>query len=114
MKRICSIPPDCCVSIEMEKGAVIGYRKAVLLTEIQALGSLVKAAKMARMEKEHAIELIRELNDTFRRPLVRYEGDLQCTDLVYLTAQGQRMVASYWKQFEPVWQSIIEERSRHF
>ena len=40
MKKLCMRPPECCVVIEMEPGATLGYRKAVLLNEIQALGSL--------------------------------------------------------------------------
>jgi hypothetical protein len=37
MKKACMIPPECCVIIEMEQGVTLGYRKAVLLNEIQAL-----------------------------------------------------------------------------
>jgi hypothetical protein len=31
-----------------------------------------------------------------------------------LTEKGMRTVKSYWQKFEPVWFSIIEERSRHY
>ena len=51
MNKACMIPPDCCVIVEMEAGATLGYRKAVLLNEIQALGSLTKAAKVSRLRK---------------------------------------------------------------
>jgi len=108
------IPPECCVIIEMEEGASIGYRRAVLLNEIQALHSLEKAAKTSRIDLNHARELLFEMNEVFSGPLVIFHGKPQDCDLVQLTARGETIAASYWQQFEPVWRSIIEERSRHY
>ncbi|MDR3629505.1 MAG: hypothetical protein P4L42_04140 [Desulfocapsaceae bacterium] len=114
MKKGRMVPPDCCVIIEMEKGATLGYRKAVLLNEIQALGSLKKAAKVSKIDLRHARELILEINAAFSQPLVDFKGNNRITDSVELTRAGEEAVRSYWRQFEPVWLSIVEERSRHY
>ncbi|WP_035216372.1 winged helix-turn-helix domain-containing protein [Desulfobulbus elongatus] len=114
MKKICTLPPECCVVIEMEQGATLGYRKAVLLNEIHALGSLTKAAKVSKIDHKHARELIREMNRVFSQPLVDFLGDPRRSDKVELTEKGMRTMKAYWLQFEPVWLSIIEERSRHY
>ncbi len=114
MKKTCVIPPDCCVIIEMEQGAILGYRRAVLLNEIKALGSLTKAAKVSKMDKQHARDLIREMNRTFSEPLVYFLGNPKISDKVELTEKGEVTVKDYWRKFEPIWLSIIEERSRHY
>jgi molybdate transport repressor ModE-like protein len=114
MKKGCMVPPECCVIIEMEKGASLGYRKAVLLNEIQALGSLKKAAKVSKIDPNHARELILEINDNFSQPLVDFKGNHRNTDIVDLTENGEKTIRSYWRQFESVWLSIIQERSRHY
>ncbi|MDD2465873.1 MAG: LysR family transcriptional regulator [Desulfobulbus sp.] len=114
MKKVCMTPPDCCVIIEMEQGATLGYRKAVLLDEIHALGSLTKAAKVSKIDMPHARDLIQEMNRSFSEPLVHFIGNACQSDRVELTNKGLRTVRSYWQQFEPVWLSIIEERSRHY
>ena len=114
MKKGWNDPPECCVIIEMEKGASLGYRKAVLLKEIQALGSLSKAAKVSKIDLRHARELVREMNAAFSQPLVDFRGNVRNTDRVELTESGEKVTCSYWQQFEPVWQSILEERSRHY
>ncbi len=114
MKKACMVPPDCCVIIEMEQGARLGFRKAVLLNEIQALGSLTKAAKVSKMDRRHACELIVEMNSSFSQPLVFFRGNPKYSDQVQLTQKGELTVKSYWQKFEPVWLSIIEERSRHY
>jgi len=114
MKKVCMTPPDCCVVIEIEPGAKLGYRKAVLLNEIQALGSLAKAAKVSKIDRKHARELIKEMNSVFSQPLVVFWGNPSNDDQVELTTKGEAVAKSYWRQFEPVWLSIIEERSRHY
>lgn len=114
MKKMCMTPPDCCVIIEMERGATLGYRKAVLLNEIQALGSLAKAAKVSKMDQQHARDLIEEMNRSFSQPLVDFLGNAKRSDHVELTPKGESTVQAYWQQFEPVWLSIIEERARHY
>ena len=114
MRKITMTPPDCCVIIEMERGASLGYRKAVLLDEIQALGSLTKAAIVSKIDQKHARELVQEMNTSFSEPLVCFHGNPTRADRVELTNKGMHTVRSYWQQFEPVWLSIIEERSRHY
>jgi len=114
MKKACIIPPECCVIIEMEQGATLGYRKAVLLNEIKALSSLSKAAKVTKIDRKHARDLILEMNSTFSQPLVDFFGNPNNADHVELTKKGTIMARSYWQKFEPVWYSIIEERSRHY
>jgi molybdate transport repressor ModE-like protein len=114
MKKTCKTPPECCVVIEMEKGATLGFKKAVLLNEIEALGSLAKAAKVSKIDDSHARELIVEMNCTFSHPLVYFLGNSKLSDQVELTEKGRSTVQTYWKRFEPIWLSIIEERSRHF
>ena len=114
MKKGWIVPPECCVIIEMEHGASLGYRKAVLLNEINALGSLEKSAKTSRMDKGHARDLIFEMNEDFSQPLVIFLGNPIDCDQVKLTPKGESVARSYWQQFEPVWLSIIDERSRHY
>lgn len=114
MKKGSFIPPDCCVIMEMEAGAYLGYRKAVLLNEIKALGSLRKAAKTSRIDDLHARDLLLEMNKNFSKPLVIFKGNPKKSDEVQLTEKGESVAKTYWRRFEPVWLSIIEERSRHY
>nr|WP_320010523.1 hypothetical protein [uncultured Desulfobulbus sp.] len=113
MKNACMTPPDCCVLIEMEQGVTLGYRKAVLLNEIEALGSLSKAAQVSKIDKVHAQELIQEMNNSFSEPLVCFP-ETSRSDQVRLTDKGVVTVKQYWRKFEPAWLSIIQERSRHY
>ncbi|GAB6191824.1 winged helix-turn-helix domain-containing protein [Desulfocastanea catecholica] len=103
MEKACVTPPDSCVMIEMEPGIYLGYRKAVLLNEIEALGSLEKAAKTSRVGLQHARDLINEMNNSFSRPLIRFTGKVYDCDQIQLTKYGQSVARSYWRQFEPVW-----------
>jgi len=114
MKKACMTPPDCCVIIEMEQGVTLGYRKAVLLNEIEALGSLTKAAKVSKIDQEHAYDLIQEMNESFSEPLVHFPKNASFSDQVQLTHKGVVTMKQYWRKFEPVWLSIIQERSRHY
>lgn len=114
MKKGLIVPPECCVIIEFEQGATLGYRKAVLLNEIKALGSLNKAASTSRLEAEHARDLVFEMNQDFSQPLIVFHGNPHDCDLVQLSSKGEDVVRSYWQQFEPIWLSIVEERSRHY
>ncbi len=84
------------------------------LNEIQALRSLEKAAKVSNIDPDHARELLMEINGMFSRPLVDFKGSYLTTDHVELTEQGAKTVRSYWRQFEMVWTSIMEERCRHY
>ena len=113
-KLRCVNPPESCVIVEMEKGAFLGYRKAVLLNEIKAMGSLGKAAKVSKIDPKHARELVLEMNGTFTQPLVDFIGNPCNSDIVGLTEAGEKIVRSYWQKFESVWLDIIQERSRHF
>ncbi|WP_153306655.1 winged helix-turn-helix domain-containing protein [Desulfogranum japonicum] len=114
LRSSCMVPPECCVVIEMEKGARLGFRKAVLLQEIEALGSVKQAARVSKIEHSHAQELIREMNRCFTKPLVSYPQVAAPDDHASLTPYGAQMVSTYWKQFEPIWLSILEERARHY
>ncbi len=114
MKKGWIVPPECCVIIEIEQGASLGYRKAVLLNEIKALGSLEKAAKTSRLNAEHARDLVLEMNQDFSQPLIIFHGNPYDCDQVQLSRKGEDVARSYWQQFEPVWLSIVEERSRHY
>jgi molybdenum-dependent DNA-binding transcriptional regulator ModE len=114
MKKGRIVPPECCVIIEIEQGASLGYRKAVLLNEIDTLNSLEKAAKTSRMNASHARDIIFEMNQDFSQPLIIFHGNPYDCDMVQLTARGKEVSRSYWQQFEPVWLSIIDERNRHY
>ena len=72
MKTACAKPPECCVIIEMEPGTSIGYRRAVLLNEIDALESITKAAMTSRIPLYHARELVLRMNREFSAPLVNF------------------------------------------
>lgn len=117
MKKLdqnCAVPPECCVVIEMEHGAKMGFRKAVLLQEIEALHTLDKAAKVSRISLSHARYLIDEMNTSFSTPLVDLVSGETPQDEAVLTEKGRSIVASYWKQFERIWNDIIDERSRYY
>jgi len=114
IKKGIMIPPGNCVIIEMEKRVSLGYRGAVLLSEIQTCGSLAHSAETSKIDLSHAQDLILELNRTFSQPLVEFSGNPNDTDVVALTEKGKATVRSYWDQFEPVCLSIMEERSRHY
>ncbi len=117
MKKLdqnCAVPPECCVVIEMEHGAKMGFRKAVLLQEIEALHTLDKAARVSKISLTHARTLIDEMNTTFPKPLVHQTSGKDPQDEIELTEEGRSVVASYWKQFERIWNDIIDERSRYY
>lgn len=114
MNWSCSKPPDCCVIIELEEGARLGYRRAVLLNEIHGLGSISLAAKTSRVPVTHALELVRQMNRDFSLPLVVFTGTPDDEDRVCLTKRGEDVIKIYWRLFEPVWLAIMEERSRHY
>ena len=114
MKRACMTPPSCCVIVELEQGAFLGYRRAVLLDEIRSRGSVAQAAKAAKIQQEHAMHLLSEMNGSFHAPLVRFQENGQDADHARLTETGEEMVRSYWSKFAMAWTSIIEERSKHY
>ena len=114
MKKGIMIPPGNCVIIEMEKQVSLGYRGAVLLSEIQTCGSLAHSAKSSKIDLGHAHDLILELNRTFSQPLVEFTGNPNDTDVVALTEKGETTIRSYWGQFESACLSIMKERSRHY
>ncbi|MDD3813513.1 MAG: hypothetical protein PHZ02_02615 [Desulfocapsaceae bacterium] len=114
MKKGIMIPPGNCVIVEMEKQAMLGYRGAVLLSEIQRCGSLVHSAKSSKIDLRHAHDLILELNRTFSQPLVEFTGNPNDTDVVALTEKGETTIHFYWNQFESTCLSIMEERSRQY
>jgi len=98
----------------MKQGVTLGDRKAVLLNEIQALGSLSKAAKISKLDRKHARELILEMNSSFSQPFVNFRGNPLNSDQVELTEHGAKTAKTYWQKFEPIWHSIIEEGFRHY
>lgn len=114
MKKGWIVPPDCCVIIEVDQGASLGYRKASLLNEIKEMGSLTQAASTSHIDAEHARDLIFEMNRDFRQPLVVFDGNPMDCDPVQLTEKGEKMASLYWQKYLPVWQSIVDERSSHY
>jgi molybdenum-dependent DNA-binding transcriptional regulator ModE len=98
----------------MEPGASIGYRRAVLLNEIEALESITKAAMTSRIPLCHARELVLRMNREFSAPLVNFADNRSDCDHVYLSRKGKEVATVYWRKFEPVWHDIQEERSRHY
>lgn len=100
--------------IELEPGAALAYGKAVLLNEIDAMHSVTKAAKTAKMTKRHAIDLIGQMNREFSAPLVAFTDDNSNSEDAYLTEKGNEIRKKYWQRFEPLWDDILNERSRHF
>lgn len=114
MERACMTPPSCCVIVELEQGAFLGYRRAVLLDEIRSRGSLSQAAEAAKIHHEHALHLLTEMNGSFHAPLVHFDKNSMNADSARLTETGEEMVRSYWSKFAIVWTSIAEERSKHY
>lgn len=114
MKKLCRNKNRCCVVIELEPGAALAYGRAVLLNEIDALHSITKAAKTAKMTQTHAKELINQMNKEFSSPLVAFSNEKATQEEVHLTEKGRRIRKQYWQRFEPLWDDIVNERSRHF
>ena len=112
MKATCLEPPSCCVIAATEGGA-LGYKMAVLLDEIRSQGSLSQASKAAKIDLEHAQELVIEMNESFRAPLVVFDKIGAESDCVRLTRLGEDTVTWYWQKFGTVWSSILEERSNY-
>lgn len=114
MKKGIMIPPGNCVIIEMENQASIGYRGAVLLSEIQTCGSLAHSAASSKIDLGHALDLIKQFNSTFSQPLVEFSGQPDDTDIVALTEKGKATIRSYWGLFESASASIMQERSKSY
>ncbi len=112
MERVGSTFLECCVIIEMEQGVTLDYTKAALLNEIEALKSIVRAAKMLKISVEEARSLLFEMNGSFSRPLVFFYGNPSVSDNVILSAYGSAILKRYWLQFDLLWSDIIEERRR--
>lgn len=109
------VPPECCVIIEMEQGASLGaIERQPYWMKLWGLGPLEKAAKASRLDAGHAREIISEMNQDFSQPLIVFHGNPCDCDVVQLTTRGEEVARLYWRQFEPVWLSIIDERSRHY
>jgi molybdate transport repressor ModE-like protein len=106
-------PPSCCVIAQTEGGA-LGYRMAVLLDEIQRLGSLSQASHAAGVDLDHARELVERMIESFREPLVELDKSNADSDYVRLTGLGADTVKWYWEKFGTVWSSTLEERSKHY
>ena len=85
---------------------------AVLPDEIGSLGSLSQASKAARIDLDHASELVAYRNESFREPLVEFDKRDAVSDNVRLTHLGEDPVNWYCRKFGTVWSSILEERGR--
>lgn len=108
------IPPGNCVNAKLEQQASLGYRGAMLLSEIQRCGSLVRSCSTARIEPGHGRDLLLQLNHSFPQPLVTFVGKPRSTDLVMLTAPGEAAIRRYWKKFAAAQTSPLTERSHHY
>jgi len=86
---------------------------AVLLDEIRSLGSLSQASKAARIDFDHASELVEYMNESFREPVVEFNKRNANSDNVRLTRLGEDTVNWFWQKFGTVWSSIFEEHSKH-
>jgi len=106
-------PPSCCVIAQTEGGS-LGYRMAVLLDEIQRLGSLSQASQAAGIDLDHARELMGRMIESFREPLVEFDKSNADSDSVRLTRLGADAVKWYWQKFGIVWSSILEERCKYY
>jgi len=113
MKMSCLEPPSCCVIAETEDGA-LGYRMAVLLDEIGRPGSLSEASKAEKIDLDHARELVCEMNESFRAPLVEFGESCPNSEGARLTRLGEDTSNWYWQIFGTVWSSILEERCNHY
>jgi len=65
----------------------------VLLDEIGRLGSLALASKAAKIDLAQAQELVIEMNETFREPLVEFERNCADSDNVRLVRLGDDTVS---------------------
>ncbi|NTU43697.1 MAG: LysR family transcriptional regulator [Nitrospirales bacterium] len=87
-----------CFQVEVEGGAMIGYNRAMLLSEIRRLGSVDEAARAVPIPCEHARELVKTMNRYSRRPLV--EELREGKGRVQLTEEGERAVHEFWRFYE--------------
>ncbi|MFA5353423.1 MAG: hypothetical protein WC291_04275 [Thermodesulfovibrionales bacterium] len=83
-----------CFLVEVEGGAMIGYNRAMLLSEIRRLGSVDEAARAVPIPCEHARELVKTMNRYSRRPLVEKLSEGKG---VQLTEEGEKALQSFWR-----------------
>jgi molybdenum-dependent DNA-binding transcriptional regulator ModE len=104
---------SCCVIGETD-GATLEYMMALLLDEIQRLGSLYQASQAAGIDLDHARERAVNMIESFREPLVEFDKSIINSDNIRLTPLGNDMDNWYWQRFGTVWSSIFKERSENY
>lgn len=95
-----------------EQESYLGIGRITLLENIEALGSINKAAKEMGMSYKKAWKLIEELNQMFSEPLVVKEQGGKSGGGTTLTPKGKQAVASF-RQFEQKLEAFLQQESDH-
>jgi molybdate transport system regulatory protein len=102
--------------IVLRPGAALGPGKIDLLEAIAETGSIRAAGARFRMSYRRAWELVAELNDMFKGPLVQAEAGGRGGGGATLTALGRRVVERFramedgsWEAVEPHYRKLAAE-----
>jgi molybdate transport repressor ModE-like protein len=88
--------------IELNCGAVLGKKRALLLEGIDLFRSIGGAAEAAGIPLDHALELVSSMNDSCRSPLVEILNAEVADISAWLTVAGQRAV----QDFKPLYKDL--------
>lgn len=102
------------VRIVQEGGRIaLGPGKAQLLAEVKQHGSISQAARQMNMSYMRAWLLIREMNSSFKKPLVAAKrGSVKKGGGAYLTGTGLRVMALYRKINAKCTGAVLAERNQ--
>jgi len=95
--------------IELNCGAVLGKKRALLLEGIDLFRSIGGAAKAAAIPLDHALELVSSMNDSCRNPLVEILNAEVADISAWLTVAGERAVQDFKHLYKDLKFSVAGE-----
>ena len=90
----------------------IGIGRLELLTHIQALGSITKAARQMGMSYKRAWDLVSSLNAQAARPLVQTQAGGKRGGGAELTPEGRQLIQEFWTLQERFQEFLRAEAAR--
>ena len=90
---------SCCILIEVDCGAILGYNRAMLLKGLIEYQSLERTAELIGISLEHARELIDTMNDSSSKLLVETSKESPVGEGLTVTAEGKKALESFWKLY---------------
>lgn len=98
------------VWIETSEGAFLGYGRIELLEKIKECGSLRQAAAAMKMSYRQAWELIDQMNERAREPLVISQRGGKGGGNAIVTASGEKAIALF-HAFNEKFQQFLAQQS---